>query len=886
MGVLSYLSPQEVLVGQPTRLQGSFDPQAVSNVTVVAEDKYSLPVTLNTSTQTWQVDLDRGFSSAGVRWLRLQGTDRSNQVKSDRIVYLTVSDRPMTEADSLNLRILQDTWFKVSTTDSNRLDGRQKIRVKAGQTFAVRRYGASQGHLKVDLTSAIDPVGDFGYLYQPHVQLTWKGQTLRFEDNQLPAPQGGTLVMWVMHNTKMKSQPISSQLLDPNQQVELLAGQTLTVLGYACIDGHFRVTLAESVPNLGRSVYLYSGHVRLKHAEGWAEYDRNAYTVTLLRTTPFKKRPIDSSQLSSSDKIDLLTGMIYGVSSFAVEGSHLRVALTENLPGFGNTGYLYLDFIQLKQGGQPFNIFPGLDYRGPTEVLVNQPITLQGKFDPQNTVSVALIAEDKHSLPVSLNRKEGLWRVKLDRGFQIAGSRWLRLKSSDRTGKLLGNHIIYITVSSDALTVGAALKVKLLRDTLFKVAPVDSARLNSRQKVELKAGQVFEVAKYGFTDGHLKVSLKYPLQPVGDFGYFFEPHVQLTKGNQVLRFDIEDVPNTPVTGQMLVTETTYIKGAPEDAAGLSSSQKEQLLLGQNFGVRGYASTAGHFRVTLTESVPNFGDVGYVFRQHVQLRKEGKLIAYDPDSLTVIIQKETLLKRRPVDSGQLSAKDRVSLPVGRIYGVEGYKTESNHVKVTLTEELPGYGNTGYLYPGHILVRRGSTAIDLFPKLPKRVELNVPYFSQRDNPRYYWSTCNVTAIAMVLYYYGLRPSYSYNLADELLEWILDRYGIDAQTDHTVLQQLIRAYGFKSSFSTTRKWSEIDWELANGRPLVLAGDFTATGHIVTVIGYAPEGLIVNDPWGDAYTGYTNTEGRRLMYHNGYINQVCGPDGNIWAHFISPSD
>ncbi len=337
---------------------------------------------------------------------------------------------------------------------------------------------------------------------------------------------------------------------------------------------------------------------------------------------------------------------------------------------------------------------------------------------------------------------------------------------------------------------------------------------------------------------------------------------------------------------MLVTETTYIKGAPEDAAGLSSSQKEQLLLGQNFGVRGYASTAGHFRVTLTESVPNFGDVGYVFRQHVQLRKEGKLIAYDPDSLTVIIQKETLLKRRPVDSGQLSAKDRVSLPVGRIYGVEGYKTESNHVKVTLTEELPGYGNTGYLYPGHILVRRGSTAIDLFPKLPKRVELNVPYFSQRDNPRYYWSTCNVTAIAMVLYYYGLRPSYSYNLADELLEWILDRYGIDAQTDHTVLQQLIRAYGFKSSFSTTRKWSEIDWELANGRPLVLAGDFTATGHIVTVIGYAPEGLIVNDPWGDAYTGYTNTEGRRLMYHNGYINQVCGPDGNIWAHFISPSD
>lgn len=885
MGVLSYLGPQEVLVGQSTQLTGTFDPQAVSNVTVVAEDKYPFPVTLNTATKTWQVTLDRGFSSAGVRWLRLRGTDRSNQVKSDRIVYITVSDRAMTEADSLSLRVLQDTWFKVSTTDSNRLDDLQKIRVKAGQTFAVRRYGASQGHLKVQLASPVAPVGDFGYLYQPHVELTWKGQILRFEDNELPAPTAGTLVMWVMQNTKMKSQPVSSELLEPNQQVELLAGQTLKVLGYACVDNHFRVTLAESVPNLGRSVYLYSGHVRLKSTEGWVEYDRNAYTVTILRTTPFKKRPVDSARLSSAEKIDLLTGSIYGVSSFAVEGSHLRVALSENFPGFGNSGYLYLDFLQLKQGGQPFNIFPGLDYRGPTEVLVNQPITLQGRFDRQQTLSVALVAEDKHSLPVSLNRTEGIWRVKLDRGFQVAGTRWLRLKSSDRNGKIIGNQIIYITVSSDALTVGEALKVKLLRDTLFKVAAVDSARLNTRQKVQLKAGQVFEVAKYGFADGHLKVSLKYPLQPVGDFGYFFEPHVQLTKGSQVLRFDIEDVPNTPVSGQMLVTETTFIKTAAEDAGSLNATQKGQLMLGQNFGIRGYASIAGHFRVTLTESVPNFGNIGYVFRQHVQLRKDGKLIAYDPDSLTVVIQKETVLKRRPVESSQLSATDRFSLPVGRIYGVEGYKTESDHVKVTLTEEIPGYGNTGYLYPGHVMIRRGSQAVDLFPKLPKRVELNVPYFSQRDNPRFYWSTCNVTAIAMVFYYYGVRPQYSYNLADELLEWILNRYGMDAQTDHAVLQELIRAYGFKSSFSTTRKWSELDWELACGRPLVLAGDFTATGHIVTVIGYAPEGLIANDPWGDAYTGYTNTEGRRLMYHNGYLNEVCGPDGNIWAHFISRS-
>jgi hypothetical protein len=46
----------------------------------------------------------------------------------------------------------------------------------------------------------------------------------------------------------------------------------------------------------------------------------------------------------------------------------------------------------------------------------------------------------------------------------------------------------------------------------------------------------------------------------------------------------------------------------------------------------------------------------------------------------------------------------------------------------------------------------------------------------------------------------------------------------------------------------------------------------------------LIVNDPWGDALTGYSDTEGGKLLYPYGYLNQVSGPDGNIWAHFIQP--
>jgi hypothetical protein len=239
-----------------------------------------------------------------------------------------------------------------------------------------------------------------------------------------------------------------------------------------------------------------------------------------------------------------------------------------------------------------------------------------------------------------------------------------------------------------------------------------------------------------------------------------------------------------------------------------------------------------------------------------------------------------LKKEPVNDWELSDSQKVRLPVGRVYGISSYGIEGNHVKVSMTEEFPGFGNTGYLRAADVLFQRGGKVFDPIPDV---VELSVPYFSQLDNPRFYWSTCNVTSIAMIMYYYGERSRWGGQLEDELLEWCFRNYGQGSQTDHSVLSALIRAYGYQTSFSTTRRWSEVDTELVNRRPVVLAGDFTASGHILTVVGYTPDGYIVNDPWGDALTGYADTNGRRLFYPFSYINRVAGPDGNVWAHFIS---
>lgn len=523
-----------------------------------------------------------------------------------------------------------------------------------------------------------------------------------------------------------------------------------------------------------------------------------------------------------------------------------------------------------------------LTYQGPREVLINQPVVLSGTFDPQKVVKVTFVAEDKFPLNVVIAVQSGTWQVKLDKGFNLAGARWLRLKGLDRTGKAVGEKVIYITVSTDPVTVGQALTLKVLQDTFFKVSPADSSKLSEPQKVAVKAGQTFKVSKYGFTEGHLKVSIAPVIAPIGEFGYFFAKHVQLSKGSKVFSFNIADVPNIPLQGQVLITRTTLIKAKVADSATLAADQKFELLQGQSFAITGYACMEGHFRVTLAEAIPEFGNSGFIFWEHLQLKKDGKVIAYNPDALTVTALRTTVFKKRPLDSSQLSNAEKVTLPGGTVYGVGSYALADGQLKVAMTDDFAGFGNTGYLFPDHIQLKRGGQSFNPFPP---QVELNVPYFSQRDNPRLYWSTCNVTSIAMVLYYYGLRARSGGQLEDELLQWCLNHYGQGSQTDNGALSELIKAYGFKTSFSTTRRWSQVKDELANGRPVVMGGLFTHGGHIVTVVGYTPQGYIVNDPWGDALSGYYNTEGKKLLYPYSYMDRVAGPDGGVWAHFVAKS-
>ncbi|MEG4505533.1 C39 family peptidase [Microcoleus sp. F6_B4] len=878
--ILSYLGPREIEVNKAAVLVGTFDKNLVAAISA-AEGSNALNVGINLSRGIWNISLEKGFDSAGTRTVQVRATDKTGKVIGQQTINIKVNPASGSPAQFFTLITLTDTKFKAGTLPASNLNNLQKADVPAGKIYQVRDYELEDGHLNVQLNNAISPVGTSGFFYEKHVVITKGAKILIFDRAELPVPPPGMQLLWVIKKTWLKFTPADSGTLGPTQKLLFNPGETFNILGYACVENHFRVAFARAVPNLGTSGFLYWLHVQILRDGRGIEYDRNAVTMTIIKTTVFKKRPINAASLPPQEKITLPAGMIYGIAGFSIEQSHIKVSLTENLPQFGNTGFIYPDFVQFSRGGKSFNPAVNLTYQGPSEVLVNQPIVLRGTFDRQQAAKIEVIAEDTLPLSVTLNQTASTWEVNLSKGFSVAGSRWLRLRATDSKGNVTGSQIIYITVTSDPLTVGKGLTLKIVSDTLFKVSPLDSSRLNNQQKVFVKAGQTLTVSKYGFMDGHLKVVLDSAIWPIGTFGYFYEPDVQLAKGTQILKFNLADVPNSNVSAQLLVIQTTQIKAKPEDSSKLPADQMAALLLGTTYAITGYACILGHFRVTLAESIPGFGNIGFIYWQDVKIKKDGKEVPFDPDALTMTILQATVFKKRPVDSASLSSTEKTTLPLGRVYGVNSYGAEGSHLKVSLTEELPNFGNTGYVFPSFVQFKRGDK---IFDPVPNNVELNVPYFSQRDNPRFDWSTCNVTSIAMVLYYYGLRSQWGGQLEDELLQWCFDYAGQGSQTDHSVLSALIQAYGFKTSFSTTRTWAEVRSELLNGRPVVLAGDFTAAGHILTVIGYNSQGYIVQDPWGDALTGYSNTEGRKLMYPYSYVNQVAGPDGNVWAHFIYP--
>lgn len=163
------------------------------------------------------------------------------------------------------------------------------------------------------------------------------------------------------------------------------------------------------------------------------------------------------------------------------------------------------------------------------------------------------------------------------------------------------------------------------------------------------------------------------------------------------------------------------------------------------------------------------------------------------------------------------------------------------------------------------------------------LSVQYFYQYNNSYEPGSTCGLTSAAMLLRRWGKSVT-----PDSLYL----SYGKAQGQSPGALENLYEAHGLYATSTYAGTESSIKAHIDAGRPVVVHGYFTSSGHIVLLIGYDSTGWFVNDPagkWagckGCGYPNRTSTNGRGVHYSYTSVRSAIGNSGSIWMSVASSS-
>lgn len=133
----------------------------------------------------------------------------------------------------------------------------------------------------------------------------------------------------------------------------------------------------------------------------------------------------------------------------------------------------------------------------------------------------------------------------------------------------------------------------------------------------------------------------------------------------------------------------------------------------------------------------------------------------------------------------------------------------------------------------------------------VNLNVPYFSQRDNQIQPERTCGATSSAMCLAYFKVPDFGSFRQFEDDVKNRFDNLGLDHGAPNDI-KRLIESFGLRDNLTLAGSLSDITTALDSGSPCILHGFFTNAGHVLVVRGYTTNGaFIVNDPEGEWFYG-----------------------------------
>lgn len=237
--------------------------------------------------------------------------------------------------------------------------------------------------------------------------------------------------------------------------------------------------------------------------------------------------------------------------------------------------------------------------------------------------------------------------------------------------------------------------------------------------------------------------------------------------------------------------------------------------------------------------------------------------------TILAQRDTWLKRKPGQTSDLTPEQKLFVPKGSAHAWTNISIVPGEVDYKITLEAQP-NQVWWFYPTHwkIINDPKVTSVDPQFKHPKKLVLDVPYYSQRDNKKDPLRSCFSSACAMLLKY--VKPN-SITSDDEYMVTVY-KYG--DTTEPSVQVTALEQHGLDVKFRQDGGWSDIDSQLAKGFPIPIGvlhhGPVTKPsggGHWLTIIGRNEDNTayVVNDPYGEMDLingGYQNSNGSHLLY------------------------
>ena len=237
--------------------------------------------------------------------------------------------------------------------------------------------------------------------------------------------------------------------------------------------------------------------------------------------------------------------------------------------------------------------------------------------------------------------------------------------------------------------------------------------------------------------------------------------------------------------------------------------------------------------------------------------------------TILAQRDTWLKRKPGQTSDLTPEQKLFVPKGSAHAWTNISIVPGEVDYKITLEAQP-NQVWWFYPTHWKIINDPKVTSAEPqfKHPKKLVLDVPYYSQRDNKKDPLRSCFSSACAMLLKY--VKPN-SITSDDEYMVTVY-KYGdtTEPSAQVTALEQ----HGLNVEFRQDGGWSDIDSQLAKGFPIPIGvlhhgpvNKPSGGGHWLTIIGRNEDNTayVVNDPYGEmdlVNGGYQNSNGSHLLY------------------------